>query len=152
MMHRYNGNVLQQHRGRKITNHISITHLVFHFKRDWVKGYWEVTGIVCIENPLTTNERLTFLTSVLRSSPADTFITLPGSILAQCPQVLLKRQTSLDSMVDRENGWINNCSPFSCPPSFSIFLLQPLSHEPLFPTDQASVQPRVWNGNTNPPE
>ncbi len=50
-----------------------------------------------------------FLTSVLRNSPADTFITSPGSTLAQCPQVLLKRQTSSDSMVHRENGRNNSC-------------------------------------------
>lgn len=81
-----------------------ITHPVCQPLKDRARGYGEVTRIVCIDNPLTTNKGLTFLPSVLRNSPADTFITPSGSTLAQCLQVLLKRQTSLDSAVDREDG------------------------------------------------
>lgn len=34
-----------------------------------------MTPVVCIDNPLTANERLTSPPSVARNSPADTFIT-----------------------------------------------------------------------------
>lgn len=40
-----------------------------------MRGYGEVTQIVSIHNPLATNKKRTLLTSTLRNSPTDTFIT-----------------------------------------------------------------------------
>lgn len=114
-----------------------ITHPVCQPLKDLARGYGEVTRIVCIDNPLTTNKGLTFLPSVLRNSPADTFITPSGSTLAQCLQVLLKRQTSLDSAVDREDGWNNSCCSVlvsSSSSSSSLFFFQQLSHDSFSPT------------------
>lgn len=101
-----------------IIKNISVFQMGTSSKEKWARGYGEVTWIVCIDNPLKTNESLTFLASVLPNSPADTFITPPGSTLAQCSQVFLKRQTSLDSLVDEEKGWNNSCcsSLVSSPP------------------------------------
>lgn len=71
---------------------------VIKSKRTWARGYREVSRIWFINNPQATNERLTFLTSVLQQTP---FITLPGPTSAQCPRVL-ERQTWLGSMALRE--------------------------------------------------
>lgn len=67
------------------------TRPAFQSKRNRTRGYREVTRIVRINNPPTAYERLIFLTFVLRNSPPDTSITPPGSRVAQCPQVLLRR-------------------------------------------------------------
>lgn len=64
-------------------NHLSEDDVLFHVKTE-TRGYGEVTAAVCIDNPLTANERLTSPPSVARNSPADTFITPSLSILAQC--------------------------------------------------------------------
>lgn len=46
-------------------------------------------------------------------TPRQTHSSLPLVLhLAQCPQVVLKRQTSLDSAADRENGRNNSRCPF----------------------------------------
>lgn len=117
----------------------SKTHLGFLFKWDWVRGYREVR-VVCIDNPLTTNERLTFLTSVLHNSPADPFIIF--SVF-----VFLKRQTSLNIWV--ENGWNIGCCCFHV--SILLDALPLATITPVFVCQRSSCsEDKGRNGNTNP--
>lgn len=114
-----------QHKSWKMINHVSKDHPSFQTKRNWKRGYEEVTEIVCINNQLTTNKRLTFLTSMLRDSPADTFITPPCSTLAQCPQVLSRNKHHPNTWRTTERmAETIAAAPLSCPPSSSgLFFL-----------------------------
>lgn len=128
-------------------------------KYGWTRGYGEVTPVVCIDNPLTTNERLTSLPSVARNSPADTFITAPVlqfTTVSTSPP----RGTNIIRLAeaDKGNGWNNGWNNSICPPPL---LFPPISshdgtpHTPLIEalilTGQAAVQPSLENGNANPP-
>lgn len=110
---------------------------------------------MCIDNPLTTNERLTFLTYALQQThPSLPLIQYKHNVHESSSRVKHHRTPW---QTERTAETIA-AAPSSCrPSSSSLFFFQHLSHdssglswnEPLFPTGW--VQPRVENGNANPP-
>lgn len=124
-----------------------------------MRGYGEVTWNVHNHNALTTNERLTFLTSLRRNSPADTFIT---ALVLQ--EYIVHGSSSRDkhhfSRWWTKDGWDDSCCSFLMstlllhtvfPPAAITWQRQStLKCAPLFLTGCAAVQSRVENGNTNP--
>lgn len=131
--------------------------------QDWTRGYGEVTPVVCIDNPPTTNERLTSPPSVARNSPSDTFITAPVlQFYITAVSTSPPRGTNIIRLdeADKGNGWNNSCCSFLASAILLSFFHPSLSHDSpppapsnkaLILTGQAAVQPRVENGNANPP-